>query len=87
MKYSVDIKSVMLGLFIAMLLFGTFSFKQEVSEPVGRYQTSLGQQGVVILDTKTGAYIINTDASNVKWHKGTFSHTHEIAADTKDKNL
>lgn len=72
MKYSVDIKSVMIGLFITTLLFGAFSFKQEGSEPVGRYQTSLGEKGVVILDTKTGAYIINTTATNDSWHKVPF---------------
>ncbi|RAJ32135.1 hypothetical protein [Pedobacter cryoconitis] len=87
MKYSVDIKSVMLGLFMATLLFGVFSFKQEGSETVGRYQTTVGEKGVVILDTKTGAYIINPYATDNGWHKGTFSHTSEIATATKDKNL
>lgn len=87
MKYSVDIKSVMMGLFIATLLFGAFSFKQEGAEPAGRYQTAIGQSGVVILDTKTGAYIINPYATNNGWHKGNFAHTSEIVTATKDKNL
>ncbi|MBB5622850.1 hypothetical protein HDE69_003932 [Pedobacter cryoconitis] len=87
MKYSIDIKSVMIGLFIATVLFGAFSFKQEGSEPVGRYQTSVGEKGVVILDTKTGAYITNPYVTNNGWSKGNFSHTSEIVKDTKDKNL
>ncbi|AMP98768.1 MULTISPECIES: hypothetical protein [Pedobacter] len=87
MKYSIDIKSVTIGLFIATLLFGAFSFKQDGAEPVGRYQTAVGVNGVVILDTKTGAYITNTDATNNGWRKGNFAHTSEIVTATKDKNL
>lgn len=87
MKYSIDIKSVMVGLFISTLLFGAFSFKQEGSEQVGRYQTAVGEKGVVILDTKTGAYITSPYATNAGWSKGNFAHTSEIVKDTKDKNL
>lgn len=87
MKYSIDIKSVTIGLFIATLLFGAFSFKQDGAEQAGRYQTAVGVNGIVILDTKTGAYITNTDATNRGWHKGNFAHTSEIVTPTKDKDL
>jgi hypothetical protein len=87
MKYTVDVKSIMIGFFTATLLFAAFSFKQDTSDETGRYQTSLGQGGMVILDTKTGAYITNTDATNGGWRSGTFSHTHKVVKPTKDKYL
>lgn len=87
MKYQVDIKSIMIGLLSAAFLFATFSFKDENSEKEGRYQTSVGDKGVVILDTKTGAYIINIDATNNGWRKGDFITTHNVVKASKDKNL
>lgn len=87
MKYSVDIKSLIIGFFTASLLFVAFSFKQDSSETVGRYQSVMGAKGMIILDTKTGDYIINAEASDYKSRKGNFGHTHELAEAQKDKNL
>lgn len=87
MKYSVDLKSLMIGFFTATLLFAAFSFKQDTSENVGRYQTSVGTKGIIMIDTKTGDYIINTEASDYKSRKGNFTHTHNLAEALKDKNL
>jgi len=83
MKYQVDIKSVFIGFLGTALLFATFSFKQEPAESEERYKTTMGQQGVVILDTKTGAYILNSDLSNNGWRKGDFTSTHEISRGNK----
>jgi hypothetical protein len=79
MKYSVDFKSLMIGFGIAALLMGTFSFKDESSEKEGRYQTAVSESGVVILDTKTGAYIMSMNFSNYNWTKGDFSTTHSVS--------
>lgn len=84
MKHQVDIKSVMIGFLSTALLVAAFSFKDGETGKEGRYQTSVGQQGVVILDTKTGEYIINTDLSNNGWRKGDFSSTHHGSKGNKD---
>ena len=64
-------------------MIGAFSFKDETSEKAGRYQTSVAESGVVILDTQTGAYIINTNLSNYFWQKGDFSTTHSASKGNK----
>ena len=79
MKYKVDIKSILIGFLSAALLIGTFSFKDETSEKEGRYQTSVAESGVVILDTKTGAYIMSMNLGNYNWKKGDFSTTHSAS--------
>ena len=79
MKYQVDFKSILIGFLSATLLIGTFSFKDEPSEKEGRYQTSVAESGVVILDTKTGAYIMSMNLSNYNWQKGDFSTTHSVS--------
>lgn len=79
MKYSVDVKSILIGFLSAALLMGTYSFKDEASEKEGRYQTSVSESGVVILDTKTGAYIMSTNFSNYNWKKGDFATTHSTS--------
>jgi hypothetical protein len=79
MKYQVDIKSVLIGFLSAALLIGTLSFKDETAEKVGRYQTSVAESGVVILDTQTGAFLINTNLSNYQWQKGDFSTIHSVS--------
>jgi hypothetical protein len=79
MKHNLDIKSVIIGLMGGMLLIGALSFKAEDSQKDGRYQTFVAERGVVILDTKTGAYILNTDLSNTGWRKGDFANTHSVS--------
>jgi len=86
MKYQADIKSIIIGFLGATLLFATFSFKDESPEK-GRYQTAVGDKGVVILDTQTGAYIMNIDATNIGWRKGDFPYTHNTVKPTKEKYL
>lgn len=79
MKYQVDIKSVLIGFLGAVLIITAFSFKNEEHSENGRFMTSTSTEGVVILDTKTGEYILNTDYSNRGWKKGSFSGTQRIA--------
>ena len=78
MRNQVNFKSILIGFFSAALLIAAFSFKQNSTDKEGRYQTAVGESGVVILDTKTGEYIINTDGTNRGWRKGDFSNTHRI---------
>ena len=83
MKYQVDIKSILIGFLSAALLIGIFSFKDQSSEKEGRYQTAVGEKGVVILDTKTGAYIVNTYLTDRDWRKGDFSNPHQLSKSGK----
>jgi hypothetical protein len=87
MKFTIDVKSTLIGFFTAGLLLAAFSFKQDSADSVGRYQTSMGEKGMVIIDTKTGAYITNTDATNSGWRSGNFSNTHTVVKPTKDRSL
>lgn len=79
MKYQIDLKSILIGFLSAALLIGTISFKEETFEKEGRYQTSVAESGVVILDTKTGAYIMSGNLFNYDWKKGDFSTTHSVS--------
>lgn len=76
MKQQVDFKSIMIGFLGAALIFTAFSFKHEGSDKAGRYQTSLAESGIVILDTQTGDYILDYSTDNKDWRKGNFSDTH-----------
>jgi hypothetical protein len=89
MKYQVDFKSVLIGFLGAALLVATYSFKNQNLDNESRYQTKVATNGIVILDTKTGAFIINTDLSNYGWRKGDFTSTHKtskgnVKADTPE---
>ena len=79
MKHNLDIKSVMIGLIGGILLIGALSFKMEDSQKDGRYQTAVGEKGIVILDTQTGAYILNMNLGNNGWRKGDFANTHKLS--------
>lgn len=85
MKNQLDIKSVAIGFLSAALLISVFSFKNGSSLNEGKYQTSIGEIGIVILDTETGAYIINTHAINSGWRKGNFENTFKISKDNLER--
>jgi hypothetical protein len=79
MKYNVDIKSSIIGFASAVLVLGALSFKHDDSAKEGRYQTAVGEKGIVILDTQTGAYILNMNLGNNGWRKGDFANTHKLS--------
>lgn len=79
MKPQLDFKSILIGFLGAALLLTAFSFKDEGSDQIGRYQTSVAESGVVILDTKTGDYILNLYLTNKDWKKGNFSENHRTS--------
>ncbi len=86
MKYQVDIKSVLIGLLGAALLISIISFKNNGSEQDGRFSTVIGEKGVVILDTQTGAYIVTPyiqSSGKMEWIKGDFYNTHKASKDNK----
>ena len=81
MKKQLDSKSIVIGFLSAALLISAFSFKSGNAVNEGKYQTSMGEKGIIILDTETGAYIINTDATNSGWRKGDFENTFKVSKD------
>lgn len=79
MKYHLDIRSSIIGFASAVLILGALSFKNDDSAKEGRYQTAVGETGIVILDTQTGAYILNMNLGNNGWRKGDFANTHKLS--------
>ncbi|MBC3540024.1 hypothetical protein ACFSC6_04465 [Rufibacter sediminis] len=85
MKNQLDFKSLAIGFLSAALLIMGFSFKDSSPGQGGRFQTEVGVNGVIVLDTESGAYIINTNMANVGWRKGDFETTHKVSKDNLGK--
>ncbi len=86
MKITLDIRSLIFGFLAAGLLFMVISFKNSQDENSGKFRTTIGEKGIVILDTETGAYIIAPnmrDFGKVQWIKGDFYNTHKTGKDNK----
>ncbi len=76
MNQQVDIKSLLIGFLGAALLITAFSFKNQDGEGDQHYRTSTTETGVIIIDNRTGEYIMNDYLSPRNWHKGDFQTTH-----------
>lgn len=86
MKHQVDIKSVLIGFLGAALLISTISFKNNGEEQDGKFKAVIGEKGIVILDTQTGAYILTPyiqTPGKMDWIKGDFYNTHKVSKDNK----
>ena len=60
-------------------------FKNSPDENDGRFLASSGEQGIVIVDSQTGAYIITPypNSTKVEWIKGDFESTFKASRDNK----
>lgn len=79
----------MIGFLGTALLVSIISFKNNSDENEGKFKTVIGEQGIVILDSQTGAYIIAPamrDFGKVQWIKGDFYSTHKTGKDNKKEN-
>lgn len=86
MRITLDIRSLILGFLAAGLLFMAISFKNGQVGDSGKFRTVMGEKGIAILDTETGAYIIAPDIRDfgkVQWIKGDFYNTHKTGRDNK----
>ncbi|MDR6786230.1 hypothetical protein ABIE26_004949 [Pedobacter africanus] len=86
MKITLDVKSLLLGVLAAGLMFTAFSFKSTQGQGSGRFSTEVHDHVVVILDTETGHYIIAPsmyDVSKIQWLKGEFYDTFKTGKDNK----
>lgn len=86
MKYTLDVKSTVIGFLGAALLISTIGFKNTSEEKDGKFKAVIGEKGIVMLDTQTGAYIIApyiSEVGKVTWIKGDFYETHKVSIDNK----
>jgi hypothetical protein len=89
MKITLDIKSMIFGFMAAGLVLIALSFKNGQTDHPGKYRTTIGEKGIVILDTETGAYIMAPEIrtfGNVQWIKGDFNTTYQTGKDNKKVN-
>jgi hypothetical protein len=85
MKTQLDLRSTTIGFVCAILLTSIISFKNSADSPNGRYQTAVAENKVVILDTQTGAYIMESYvAPKNTWVRGNFES--KRMAETEAKN-
>ncbi|WP_207429400.1 hypothetical protein [Pedobacter sp. SYSU D00535] len=85
MKYQLDLKSTAIGFASAFLLTAIISFKNSADSTNGRYQTAVHENKVVILDTKTGAYIMESYISpKATWIRGNFESKRMAEAGAKN---
>ena len=80
LTFSIDLKSVILGVILAGGMLILVNFKpsdKPAQEPGGqnrRYQAVTGVHGTIILDTQTGKFLTASNSLfRVKWDKWDFS--------------
>ncbi len=81
-----DIKSILIGFLGSALIITAIGFKNSPDENDGRFLASSGEQGIVIVDSQTGAYIITPSPSivgKIEWIKGDFESTFKASRDNK----
>ncbi|WP_207534848.1 hypothetical protein [Desertivirga arenae] len=84
MKIQLDLKSAVIGFAFALLFTTIISFKNSTDAPDGRYQTAIAENKIIILDTRTGAYIMQTYiSSKLTWIRGNFESTRMDGTETK----
>ncbi len=75
---ALDLKSFFLGALTILGLLLMTNFKpadQPKAEPdpdIRRFQVVTGDRQTIILDTKTGRFLIDVNAVNPRWSKGDF---------------
>ncbi|GAB3489818.1 hypothetical protein GCM10027341_00670 [Spirosoma knui] len=86
-----DLKSLCigaLGVFAIMSLSNfnqSYSHQQDTANEVRRYQVVTADRGgLMILDTKTGKYLIDNTLRPARWLKGDFTTKHADAATKPD---
>lgn len=88
MKITLDLKSLILGFMAAALIITAFSFKSGETEHNAKYKTTVGEFGMIILDTETGKFIISDrlyTTGKFEWRKGDFTSAFETGKDYTKK--
>ena len=74
MKPQLDHTSITIGFLCAVILTAFVSFKDSADATRGRFQTTMGEKGIVILDTQSGDYIMSQEIfPKWKWIRGNFN--------------
>ncbi|BAV05557.1 hypothetical protein FLA_1564 [Filimonas lacunae] len=80
-------RSAIAGAVVAIIIVAAFSFSaQQTTIDTGRYETKMGEKGIIILDVHTGQYVIAPEvmtAGQVQWIKGKFDDIYKTGLDNK----
>ncbi len=68
-----DFKSMLIGLLAGFAFFMMMGASSPEDNGRGKYQAVASEEGFMILDTQTGAYIFDRFAGRGTWNVGTFS--------------
>ncbi|MCX2452566.1 hypothetical protein OQX61_14915 [Pedobacter sp. PLR] len=88
MKITLDIKSLIIGFMASALIMMGLSFKNGEAENTGKYKTTIGEKGIVVLDTETGVFIISNGiygTGRMDWTKVNFADAYETGREFKKK--
>ena len=88
MKITLDTKSLIIGFMAAAIVILGFSFKNTEPEKPGKFTTEISTNGMVILNTETGAFIMANGLEGYRqldWTKGDFDSTFVTARPVKQR--
>ncbi|ALL06761.1 hypothetical protein AQ505_15425 [Pedobacter sp. PACM 27299] len=88
MKITLDIRSLLIGFMAAAIVILGFSFKSTEAEKPGKFTTEISNNGVVILNTETGDFIMANGLEGYRqldWTKGGFDSTFTVARPVKQR--
>ena len=83
-----DIKSMIIGVFGAALIITTLGFNKPEPDDTGKFQVTSSERGIIILDTQTGDYILDSKVEYIgkmQWIKGDFKASYKEGIDKTKK--
>lgn len=86
MRIILDTKSLLIGLATASCAFLAMSSKSQQETEIGKFQTEVRPNGIVILNTQNGDYLFAADIINIKrnqWIKGEFYKSFTVDKEVK----
>lgn len=87
---TLDLKSLCIGALGVFAIMSLSNFnnanerRDDPTDEVRRYQAVADERGYIILDTKTGKYIIDRYVGRPNWLRGDFTTKHSDSATKKD---
>ena len=88
---TIDLKSICIGAAGVLCIVGLSNFnkpdaqKNDPADEVRRYQVVTDQRNTIILDTKTGKFLLDPSyTGHPRWQKGDFTTMHNDAAPKTD---
>jgi len=84
MKITLDTKSLLIGLTVASFAFLAIGSKSQLETNNGKFQTTMRDNVILILNTENGDYLVAADLIDLrrnKWIKGEFYKSFKTAKD------